>query len=205
MTFSILSIISGYALLLISNTGYWGVFFLMFLESANLPIPSEVIMPFSGFLVSSGVFSFWLVVFVGAFGNLFGSLFSYWLGSLVRNGILKWNNHKISAEVERARTWIDRFGDYAVFISRILPVARTFISFPLGILRFKSIWRFSILTFSGSFLWSLFLTYLGLIFGKNWEALHIYFRQFDYLIVIAILSVGVWLMYKHFKYFKKAD
>jgi len=71
-------------------------------------------------------------------------------------------------------------------------VVRTFISFPLGILKFKSLWRFSILTFFGSFIWSLFLTYLGFVFGKNWQVLHVYFRKFDYLILILILAAIIW-------------
>lgn len=175
------------------------MFLLMFLESANIPIPSEIIMPFSGFLANSGVFNFWLVVFIGALGNLIGSLFSYWLGYLVRKGILRWDNHKISNEVERAKLWLERFGDYAVFISRLLPVIRTFISFPLGILKFKSLWRFSILTFAGSFIWSGFLTYLGFIFGKNWQILEIYFRKFDYLILLSLVVAIIWGAWRHFK------
>lgn len=200
----ILETISNFALTVIEWGGYLGVFFLMFLESANIPIPSEIIMPFSGFLASlvgspAGGFNFWLVVFVGAFGNLSGSLFSYWLGYLFRKGILHWNNHKVSGEVERAQGWLDRFGDWAVFISRLLPVVRTFISFPLGVLKTKSLWRFSVLTFSGSFLWSLFLTYLGFITGKNWEILHVYFRRFDYLILVMIVIGTAWIIWKYFK------
>jgi len=199
MVSAILEIVSHYTLLAIEKTGYLGVFFLMFLESANIPIPSEIIMPFSGFLSASGVFNFWLVVFIGALGNLIGSLFSYWLGYLVRKGILHWNNHKISNEVERAKQWLDRFGDYAVFLSRILPIVRTFISFPLGILKFKSLWRFSILTFSGSFIWSAFLTYLGFVFGKNWQVLEIYFRKFDYLILLSLMIAIAWWGWRYLK------
>jgi len=195
----ILEIISGYILSIIETTGYLGIFFLMVLESANIPIPSEVIMPFSGFLVASGVFNFWLVVLMGSLGNLVGSLFSYWLGYLVNRGVLKWNNHRVSTEIERAKKWVSRFGDWAVFFSRLLPIARTFISFPLGILKVKSLWRFSILTFIGSFIWSTFLTYLGFILGKNWKILEVYFRKFDYLILILILLVIGWWLRKHFK------
>ena len=188
----VLEIVSKYILSIIESAGYFGVFILMALESANIPIPSEIIMPLAGFLASGGTLNFWLIVFLGAIGNLSGSLFSYWLGYLVRKDILKWNNHKIFGETERAKIWLDRFGDWAVFISRILPVVRTFISFPLGILKFKSLWRFSILTFFGSFIWSLFLTYLGFVFGKNWQVLHVYFRKFDYLILILILAAIIW-------------
>ena len=116
---SILAKLSGFVLGTINNVGYLGVFGLMVLESANIPIPSEIIMPFAGFLASGGTLNFWLIVFLGAIGNLSGSLFSYWLGYLVRKDILKWNNHKIFGETERAKIWLDRFGDWAVFISRI--------------------------------------------------------------------------------------
>lgn len=195
----ILETISNFILLTIQKTGYLGVFFLMVLESANIPIPSEIIMPFSGFLVASGIFNFWLVVIFGVFGNLAGSLFSYWFGYLVRRGILKWNNHKVSVEIERAKEWVKRFGDWAIFFSRLLPIVRTFISFPLGILKFKSLWRFSILTFVGSFIWSTFLTWLGFLLGKNWAVLQIYFREFDYIILILILAGIGWWLWRHFK------
>src|SRR3989344_1607831 len=199
MISAILEIISRYVLLIIEQTGYAGVFFLMFLESVNIPIPSEIIMPFSGFLVAKNIFNFWLVIFFGALGNLAGSLFSYWLGYLVRKGILHWNNNKVSGEVEKARLWVDRFGDWAIFISRILPVVRTFISFPLGVLMVKSLWRFSVLTFSGSFLWSLFLAYLGFITGQNWQILHVYFRKLDYFILAAIVIGIAWMIWKYFR------
>jgi len=199
MISSLLATISAFVLFVIEKTGYLGIFLLMAVESANIPVPSEIIMPFSGFLVSSGVFYFWIVVLVGALGNLVGSLFSYWLGHLVRHNVLLWNSHeKISEEVERAKKWTDRFGDWAIFFSRLLPIVRTFISFPLGVLKVRSLWRFSILTFAGSFIWSVFLTWLGLALGDNWESLEIYFRKFDYLILGLIVIGGIWWIWRHF-------
>lgn len=195
----ILQTISNFALGVIEWGGYWGVFFLMVLESANIPVPSEIIMPFSGFLAASGIFNFWLAVFVGALGNLIGSLFAYWIGYLIRHNVLHWDNHRVNKEVERAQKWLDKWGDWAIFISRLLPVVRTFISFPLGVLKVKSLWRFSYLTFLGSFIWSAFLTYLGFILGKNWEILHIYFRKFDYLILALILIAVGWWIWRHFQ------
>ncbi len=196
---TLLGIASSFILLVIEKTGYFGIFLLMALESANIPIPSEIIMPFSGFLVSTGVFSFWLVVLSGAFGNLAGSLFSYWLGYLVRKNIFSWNNHKkISSEVEKAKRWTDRFGDWAAFFSRLLPIVRTFISFPLGVLKVRSLWRFSFLTFAGSFIWSAFLVWLGLALGENWESLEVYFREFDYIILILIIAGVIWWAWRHF-------
>ncbi len=195
----VLETVSNFILEVINAGGYFGVFFLMALESVNIPIPSEIIMPFSGFLAAGGAFSFWLVVIVGTFGNLVGSVFSYWLGYLVRLGFLKRKEQNVSREIERAKKWVERFGDWAVFLSRLLPIVRTFISFPLGVLKVKSFWRFSFLTFSGSFIWSTFLTYLGFIFGKNWQVLEIYFRKFDYLILLAILAAIGWWLWKHLR------
>lgn len=192
----ILEIISQFVLSVISTTGYGGVFLLMALESANIPIPSEIIMPFSGFLVAQGVFSFWTVVMVGALGNLVGSLFSYWLGYLVRHNVLGWNNHAVTQEVDRARAWIHRFGDWAAFISRLLPVVRTFISFPLGVLGVRSLWRFSLFTFSGSFIFSTLMTWLGYTLGQNWASLRGYFHTFDYVIVGVIVVGGVWVVWR---------
>lgn len=199
MIATIFGLISDYILQIIGAGGYAGVFFLMFLESANMPIPSEVIMPFSGFLAATGVFNFWLVVFVGALGNLAGSLFSYWLGYLFRTDVLKWSKTKVSEKTEKAKKWLEKYGDAAILVSRVLPVVRTFISFPLGVLKTKSLKRFSVLTFGGSFVWSAALTWLGLVLGKNWGILENYFRKFDYLILILILVGGGWWIWRHFR------
>jgi membrane protein DedA with SNARE-associated domain len=200
MISTILAIVSSFTLLVIKKTGYLGIFLLMAIESANVPVPSEIVMPFSGFLVSTGVFSFWLVVFFGAFGNLAGSLFSYWLGYLARNKIFSFGKEeKISIEVERAKKWTERFGDWAAFLSRLLPIVRTFISFPLGVLKVKSLWRFSAFTFAGSFIWSAFLAWLGLKLGENWESMEVYFRKFDYAILALIIIGGAWWIWRHFK------
>jgi membrane protein DedA with SNARE-associated domain len=153
-------------------------------------------MPFSGFLAGQGILNFWLVVFIGALGNLSGSLFSYWLGFLVRTDILKWNSQKVSEKTDKAKEWLDKFGDVSMLISRVLPVVRTFISFPLGVLKTKSLRRFSALTFIGSFVWSLFLAWLGFTLGKNWGILAVYFRKFDYVILILILAAIGWWSWK---------
>lgn len=194
----ILEIISQFALEVITASGYAGVFLLMALESANVPIPSEVIMTFSGFLVSQGTFTFWLVVVVGALGNLAGSLFSYWLGYLVRNSVLNWKAHFVEYEVARARTWIARFGDGTAFVSRLLPVVRTFISFPMGVIGVPSLWRFSIFTFAGSFIFSAFLTWIGFALGENWNSLKDYFHTFSYAILGVLIAGGVWWWIVHF-------
>lgn len=199
----VLETISNFILLIIQKIGYLGIFFLMILQSMNVPIPSEITMPFSGFLAQRGVFNFWLVVFVGAFANLAGALLSYKLAFYLgrEETRTKYRILKIlisDSGLKLAQEWFQKYGAASVFFSRLLPVVSTFISFPAGLAKMK-LSTFSILTFAGSFIWSLFLTELGFIFGENWTVLQIYFRKFDYVIVIAILIiVGIWL-YNHLR------
>jgi len=184
---------------IIEKFGYGGIFILMALESANVPIPSEITMPFAGFLVSRGVFNLWAVVTVGAFANLFGSLFSYWLAVKWGNAALfLFNKWRLLTERDYliGERWVAKYGQLAAFVSRLLPVARTFISFPAGVFRMK-LMPFSILTLLGSFGWSLFLTYVGFAAGENWNALQPYFHKFDYAIGSIILAGFAWWMYRH--------
>ena len=186
----------------ISNTGYFGVAFLMALESACIPIPSEIIMPFSGFLVWEGRFIFWQVVVWGAVGNLIGSIVAYLAGFYGgRPFIQKFGKYFLISgyDLELADGWFKKYGQGAVFFSRLLPVVRTFISLPAGIARmdFK---KFCFYTFLGSLVWSFFLAYAGLILGNNWENLKIYFHRFDLLIAILIVSGAFWWLARHFNF-----
>ena len=197
-----LQTISSFILQIIETTGYLGIFFLMFLQSLNIPIPSEIIMPFSGFLVQQGIFYFWLVVLAGTFGNLAGALISYYLASsLVKNGWReKYKILKIlisDHNIRLAEKWFQKYGSFSIFLGRMTPIISTFISFPAGLAKMK-ISTFSVLTFSGSFIWSTFLTYLGFVFAENWQVLQVYFRKFDYLILALILIVAGWWIWRHF-------
>jgi len=189
---TILEALSLFVLNTIESFGYIGIFLLSALESANIPIPSEIILPFSGFLAAGGVFGFWVVVFMGAFGNLAGSLVSYWVAIHFSERIKK------NRDFKTAERFFERFGELSVFVARFLPVIRTFISFPAGIFRVNLL-RFSIYTFIGSFLWSWLLTYVGFFLGENWSVIGPYFRKFDYVIV-GILGVGfIWFVWHHIK------
>lgn len=186
---SFLSSLSSLILNIISGWGYLGILFLMALESANIPIPSEIILPFAGFLVSTGRFDLASVVLVGALGNLLGSLVNYAIAYRYREkaAVFLTRTYLVTEEeLTRATAWFRRRGIAAAFIGRFLPVVRTFISFPAGMFR-VNLRRFSILTFIGSFIWSAALTYIGYIAGSNWNILEPYFRQFDYLVVLAII------------------
>lgn len=207
MIHEILEIVSGWVLAVIGGLGYGGVFILMALESANIPIPSEIIMPFSGFLVTQGGFSFWLVVFWGALGNLVGSLVSYYVAYFYGKRALVFASKFLfvhEKDFDLAEKWFEKYGLWSAFFSRLLPVVRTFISFPAGLFR-VNIYKFSILTFLGSFIWSAFLTYLGYILGANWNILGPYFRQFDYLILAAVLGVSIWWFWWHLRHRKRAE
>lgn len=201
----ILQAIFNFVLFVIQKIGYVGVFILMALESVNIPIPSEVIMPFSGFLVQKEIFSFWMVVLAGTFGNLFGSLISYCLAhSLVKLVKRRFEerywlvrilvNHR---SLKFGEKWFEKYGDLSIFLSRLLPVVRTFISFPAGLSKMK-LSTFSILTFAGSFIWSIALTWLGFVLGENWLILRFYFEKFDYLILFLILTAIIFWIWHQF-------
>lgn len=186
--------------ILIENYGLFAVFILMTAESALIPIPSEVTMPFAGFMVSRGLLNFWSAVTVGAFANLAGSLLAYWLGyakgeEWVKGAIKRWGKWLLikESEYERARNWFHNYGQWVAFGSRLIPVVRTFISLPAGIAK-MNLPLFSLLTFVGSFIWSAFLAFLGLKLGQNWLAIEPYFRKFQFLIVgIGIVAVILYI------------
>lgn len=185
---------------LITSQGYVAVFILMGLESALIPIPSEVTMPFAGFLVGQGHLNFWLVVLIGALGNLGGSLAAYALGFYLEESIILSLIHKYGKfvlltehEYTRALKWFDRYGNGIAFFSRLLPAVRTFISLPAGLAE-MNIMKFSLYTFAGSFIWSALLTYIGLVLGKNWESIHGVFTKFHYVIVLVFIAFIIWYL-----------
>ena len=190
-----LQLISGFILLVIQRVSYVGIFLLMTVQSVNIPIPSEIIMPFSGFLVQKNIFDFWIVVFVGASGNLTGSLLSYYLaheflkeGWEYKNSFLRLLVNPQSLKM--GEEWFKKYGASSIFVGRLIPVVSTFISFPAGLARMK-ITDFSILTFLGSLVWSAFLTWVGFALGENWTILRLYFEKFDYLILFLIGAAAI--------------
>src|SRR3989344_5117394 len=189
----------------ISTVGYPGVFFLMLIESACIPLPSGITMPFAGSLVASGRFSLLLVALSGALGNLAGSLLAYALGfwgqeAVVRKLIKKYGKYILLSEkeLEHSEKWFNKYGEIIVFTSRLLPAVRTFISLPAGIAK-MNIKKFVIYTTLGSFLWSFVLAYIGMLFGRNWEKLHVYFQKFDLVVVILGVSAVIFYLYRKLK------
>ncbi len=185
----------------ISATGYLGIVVLMSIESACIPLPSEIIMPFSGYLVFLGRFQLVWVAVAGALGCNLGSLAAYYVGSwggrplVERYGRYVLITHHDLALADRFFT---RYGDWAVFIARLLPVIRTFIALPAGIARMNVV-RFNLFTFLGSLPWCWALAYAGFRLGEAWPNLRGYFHKFDTVIGILILAAGVWFVHNRWK------
>ena len=182
--------------------GYPGVFFLMLIESCGIPMPSEIIMPFSGFLVAAGKMNFWAVSFVGAFANLAGSLIAYWIGLKGGRALIeKYGKYVLISkhDLDLADRWFMRFGNWTVFFGRLLPVVRTYISFPAGVAKME-MKRFSLYTFAGALPWSILFTWLGVKMGDNWEQIREKLHNFD-LAILALIIIGItWYVWRHIKH-----
>ena len=177
----IIESLSTVAINLIESLGYWGVFIGMTLESACIPLPSEVIMPFAGFVVYEGKLTLWGITLVGALGNLFGSLIAYYVGLKGGKPFLeKYGKYFLISQnsLNKAHAWFERYGHEAVFFGRLLPGIRTFISLPAGIAE-MDIKKFVIYSFAGSLPWCFFLGYIGVVLGSNWELVRAYFHILD--------------------------
>ncbi|OGH12009.1 MAG: hypothetical protein A2857_03645 [Candidatus Levybacteria bacterium RIFCSPHIGHO2_01_FULL_36_15] len=204
-----LEFLAHYIIQLIQTTSYFGIFLLMFLESALLPIPSEVTMPFSGFLAAQGKLDFWLIVITGTIANLSGSLLAYYIGYYLEEHVLlglikKYGKFILVTEEEynHAYKWFSKYGDKVIFISRLLPAVRTVISLPAGVFK-MNLKKFVIYTTVGCFIWSVFLTYIGFKLGENWASLEGYFRQFQYLIAGLFILAVIYYIEKKLKFRKK--
>ena len=185
--------------------GWPGVVFLMAIESAAIPFPSELIMPLAGWLLieakGGSIWFLGMAAFYGALGNLLGSWVAYWISYKGGRPLLKKYGRYVLVtqhEVDRAEEWFQKYGELAVFGSRLLPVVRTFISIPAGIAR-MNIWKFSFYTFVGSYLWSLGLAYGGYKLGENWEDLRQIMRPFDFPIAGIVAVAVLWFIYRRIK------
>ena len=185
--------------------GWGGVVFLMAVEGTGIPFPSELIMPPAGWLLVEKKGGGWLMLcvagFYGALGNLLGSWLAYWIS--LKGGrplLLRYGKYVLLTkdEIDRTERWFTRYGDWAVFFSRMLPLVRTFISIPAGIAR-MNFWKFTVYTFVGSFPWSLGLAYGGFLLGENWEDMRDVMRPFDFPILALIALAGIWFVVKRIK------
>lgn len=176
----------------VAELGLWGIFVLMLLESACIPVPSEATMLFAGFNVAEGEYSLLAITVVGSVANLVGSWVAYGVGYFGRVDLIEKHGHRLFIKkhhLEWADRWFERHGDATVFFTRMLPIIRTFISLPAGVAKMP-FWRFSVLTLAGCVPWVLMLGYIGKQAGSRWENWKDSLHYFDYA-VAALIVVGV--------------
>lgn len=197
MVTRLLEFLSQFVVAVISASGYMGIVALMAIESACIPLPSEIIMPFSGYLVSTGQFNLWWVGVAGAVGCNVGSAVAYFAGAWGgRPAIERYGRWVLITprDLAWADRWFERYGEATVFFARLLPVIRTFIAFPAGVARMNQV-RFHIYTFLGSLPWCLGLAWLGMKFGEHYdEVIRPYFHKFDIVIGVIIAAGAVWFI-----------
>lgn len=190
----------------IASFGPLGISFLMGIESCNVPLPSEAILPFAGYLVSKGLFSIHVAAFAGAFGCVLGSIPSYYLGYFGgRPFVEKYGKWFLISkyDLEMADKWEKKYGNYAFFLCRMLPIVRTFISLPAGILK-ADIKQFLLFTFLGSLIWSYPLIYVGMKLGEHSQVLKAFWHKFDVAIVLVLGVLFVLYLVNHFKHLKES-
>ena len=197
----IVSVLAGFIIGTISTLGYGGIVLLMAIESACIPLPSEIIMPFSGYLVFTGEMALAGIALAGAIGCVLGSLVAYWVGA--RGGrplVEKYGKYVLIShhDLALADRWFNRHGDVTIFVGRLLPVVRTFIAFPAGVAR-MNLWRFNLYTFVGSFIWCYALGWIGMKLGEHWNTLGIYFHRFDAAIAAVLIAGAAWYVWRHFQ------
>jgi membrane protein DedA with SNARE-associated domain len=191
---------------MIKAYGGWSVFGLMSLESANVPIPSEVILTYAGFLVSKGELNFHVVALSGALGCLAGSIISYYIGlKLGRPFLWKYGKWLLVSrhDLLKAERFLEKYGTATYFISRLLPVIRTFISLVIGVSKGSFI-KSNLYGFLASWIWSYVLVYVGVKLGDNWEALRPWWDRFSFAIIGLILLAVAWHVFRVFRH-QEAD
>ena len=204
MVARIIEVLSGLIVSTISALGYPGLVLLMGIESACIPLPSEIIMPFSGYLVYTGKFNLWAVSVAGAAGCVVGSIVAYGVGMYGgRPFIEKYGRYILISkhDLDLADRWFSRYGEMIVFASRLLPVIRTFIAFPAGVAK-MNMTRFVVYTFIGSLPWCLGLAYVGQVLGEQWDksdTLKTWFHSSDFVIGIIAIFATVWWIWRHLK------
>ena len=197
----ILASVGAFCISIISSIGYFGVFLLMVMESMVLPVPSELVMPFAGFLISSGEMKFALVVIFSTLGSLAGSLVSYYIGKYGGNKlVLKSGRYFLLNKEHLMKTekWFSEKGELTIFIGRFIPLVRHVISIPAGIGK-MNIKKFIIYTLIGAGMWNSFLAYFGFVLGNNWETIKQYsdYVSFGVLFVLVVLiGYFVWKQVK---------
>lgn len=200
--FQIIETISSWALKVIDQTGYLGVFLLSFLDRAAISlVPAEIVLPFIGFLVGQERFVFWIAMAVVIIAGLAGDLFLYWISLKFGRRILeKYGRYLLVSKHDLNRTdeLFKKHGGKIVLISRFIPIIRSLIPIPAGIAR-MNLGKFILYTLAGSLPWKFGLIFAGLKAGENWDTLSLYFHKFDFVIIGIIAVAIVWYIYRHIK------
>jgi membrane protein DedA with SNARE-associated domain len=195
----LIAALAGAVIAVISHLKYAGIALLMAVESACVPLPSEIILPFSGYLVSRGELTLWLVAVSGAVGCVLGSWLAYAVGAWGGRPLAERYGRYLlvsKSDLDMADRWFQKHGDITIFVGRLLPVVRTFIAFPAGVARMP-LWRFTVYTFLGSLIWCWVLAWIGLKLGEHWDTLGGYFHRFDALIGGLIVLGIVLYVWRH--------
>jgi membrane protein DedA with SNARE-associated domain len=200
MTESVLAPVVNWIIQLISTFGYAGIFIAMAIESASVPLPSEIIMGISGYLVYTGEMNLLVAGLAGALGNVVGSTIMYMLGSKGGRPIIqKYGKylHFTEEKFHKVDKWFKRWGDIVIFISQLLPIVRTFVSLPAGILKINFP-KFIFYTFTGAFIWCITLAYVSSLFGEHWKKLTDYMKQFEVLLIAGFALVVAYYVFRFF-------
>jgi membrane protein DedA with SNARE-associated domain len=201
----ILAAIGGFALSTISLLGYVGIFFLMMLESMVVPVPSEFVMPFAGFLVAQGTFNFILIIIASTLGSITGSLIFYYIGKTGGHTLVEKYGKYVLVDMEdikKTEEWFNKRGELTIFIARLIPVVRHLISLIAGIGK-MNVKKFTLYTILGATLWNGILTYLGFILGQHWNEVSQYVEELDVGIIILLVIGCLYFAYRHITRKKK--
>ena len=191
-----------FVIMIISFLGYPGLLILMALESMIFPLPSELVMPFAGYLVATGEFNLYLAIIFSTLGSLAGSLLSYYAGKhFGKKFVIHFGKYLLLDEEHLNWTehWFKKHGEKTIFVSRLIPVVRHLISIPAGIGK-MNIKKFFLYTFIGATAWNSFLAYLGFLLGKNWALAREYSEYFSITVAVLLFIFGAYFIYRHIKH-----
>ncbi|WP_429591749.1 DedA family protein [Sphingomonas zeicaulis] len=201
---TILAAVAAFIIAIIRFSGYWGIMLLMAIESACIPLPSEIIMPFGGYMVSTGELNLFLVATAGAIGCNLGSIPAYEIGKRGgRVAIERWGRFLLLdvKDLDWAERFFAKMGGPAVLIARMLPIVRSFIAFPAGIARMPLV-PFHIYTFVGSWPWCFGLAWVGMVLGDKWNTdprMHQFFHDFHLAFAAVFVAAGAWYIWHRLK------
>ncbi len=204
MTGKIIAALASFIIAVINASGYWGVALLMGIESACIPLPSEVIMPFAGYLVHQGRLNLLAVATAGAIGCNLGSAVAYWIGAIGGRPLIDHFGRYVllsRRDLDRTTHFFQKYGSITVLVARLLPVVRTFIALPAGVAKMPQ-WRFHLYTFIGSWPWCFVLAYAGARLGQAWDTdprFKAIFHRFQAGVVVLVAVAIVWFIWSHWR------